>query len=158
MELFIRIKDGEPFEHPIMGENFRQAFPGVEIDNLPPGYMRFVSKKPPTLGPYQRNLRCRYVIAGEYCTEEFVWDELTAEERLAQQDAIKAEWASQQNYASWWFDEITCRFMPPTPIPDETLPYVGRESDKTWVLIPPQPELSIAGWEFNVETEQWVKA
>lgn len=41
MELFIRIKDGQPFEHPIFGCNFRAAFPDVDVDNLPPEFARF---------------------------------------------------------------------------------------------------------------------
>lgn len=41
MELFIRIVDGQPFEHPIFGDNFREAFPDVDVDNLPPEFARF---------------------------------------------------------------------------------------------------------------------
>lgn len=41
MELFIRIIDGQPFEHPIMGENFREAFPHVDVGNLPPEFAKF---------------------------------------------------------------------------------------------------------------------
>lgn len=41
MELFIQIKDGQPFEHPIFGDNFRQAFPDVDVNNLPSEYARF---------------------------------------------------------------------------------------------------------------------
>jgi hypothetical protein len=35
MELFIRLQNGQPFEHPIVGDNFRQAFPDVDVNNLP---------------------------------------------------------------------------------------------------------------------------
>jgi len=41
MELFIQIRDGQPFEHPIFGDNFREAFPHVDVDNLPPEFARF---------------------------------------------------------------------------------------------------------------------
>jgi len=41
MELFIRIVDGQPFEHPILGDNFIQAYPDVDVDNLPPEFARF---------------------------------------------------------------------------------------------------------------------
>lgn len=41
MELFIRIVDGQPFEHPIFGDNFRQAFPDIDTNNLPPAFARF---------------------------------------------------------------------------------------------------------------------
>lgn len=41
MELFIQIRDGQPYEHPIFGDNFRQAFPHIDVNNLPPEFARF---------------------------------------------------------------------------------------------------------------------
>jgi hypothetical protein len=41
MELFIQIRDGQPFEHPIFGDNFRAAFPHINVNNLPPEFARF---------------------------------------------------------------------------------------------------------------------
>ena len=31
MRLFIQIRDGQPFEHPIIEDNFREAFPDIDI-------------------------------------------------------------------------------------------------------------------------------
>jgi hypothetical protein len=54
MELFIQIRDGQPYEHPIFGDNFRQAFPDVDVNNLPPQFARFVRVQPPNLaGVYE---------------------------------------------------------------------------------------------------------
>ena len=54
MELFIRIVDGQPFEHPIFGENFRQAFPDIDVDNLPSEFARFERiEKPNTCGTFE---------------------------------------------------------------------------------------------------------
>lgn len=41
MDLFIQIRDGQPFEHPIFGDNFRDAFPHIDVNNLPPEFARF---------------------------------------------------------------------------------------------------------------------
>jgi len=41
MELYIRIKNGQPFEHPIMGDNFRDVFPDLDVNNLPPEFAKF---------------------------------------------------------------------------------------------------------------------
>jgi hypothetical protein len=41
MELYIQIRNGQPFEHPIFGDNFRQAFPLIDTNNLPPEFARF---------------------------------------------------------------------------------------------------------------------
>ena len=51
MRLFIRIKDGVPFEHPIMEENFRAAFPLIDPDNLPPEFAYFKRDTPPPTSP-----------------------------------------------------------------------------------------------------------
>lgn len=40
-ELFIQIKYGQPYQHPIFGDNFREAFPHVDVNNLPPEFARF---------------------------------------------------------------------------------------------------------------------
>lgn len=42
MNLYIRIRDGQPFEHPIMEDNFFQAFPDVDVNNLPSDFAKFV--------------------------------------------------------------------------------------------------------------------
>lgn len=62
MELFIRIVDGQPFEHPILGDNFRQAFPNVDVDNLPPEFARFerVPCPNPDEGYYLVAATCTY--------------------------------------------------------------------------------------------------
>lgn len=49
MELFIQIRNGQPFEHPIFSDNFRQAFPDVDVDNLPSEFARFERVQNPQL-------------------------------------------------------------------------------------------------------------
>jgi hypothetical protein len=49
MDLFIQIRDGQPFEHPIFGDNFREAFPHVDVNNLPPEFARFERVESPQL-------------------------------------------------------------------------------------------------------------
>lgn len=41
MKLFIQIRDGKPYEHPILEDNFRMAFPDIDINNLPPEFANF---------------------------------------------------------------------------------------------------------------------
>lgn len=41
MRYFIRVQDGVPFEHPITETNMRQAFPKLDLDNLPPEFAPF---------------------------------------------------------------------------------------------------------------------
>lgn len=41
MNLYIQIRNGQPYEHPIMENNFREAFPHIDVDNLPPEFAKF---------------------------------------------------------------------------------------------------------------------
>lgn len=42
MEMFIRIENGQPVDHPIMGDNFRRAFPYIDPSNPSPDFAKFV--------------------------------------------------------------------------------------------------------------------
>jgi hypothetical protein len=54
MKLFIQIRDGQPFEHPIMEDNFYQAFPHISPNDLPPQFAHFERIEPPNnVGVYE---------------------------------------------------------------------------------------------------------
>lgn len=142
MDLFIRIQDGQPFEHPIFGDNFRQAFPEIDTENLPEGFARFERVLcPNAAGVYEV----------DYCTYEWVdgvvkdvWRvrPMTDEEKAAKQQLVK-DWWAQHGYASWTFDEEACMFVPPVPYPNDGTPYHWHEEALSWepggVLLPPSP-------------------
>lgn len=140
MELFIRIKDGQTFQHPILGDNFRQAFPDVDVNNLPPDFARFERIAAPVLGVYQKNQRCEYEqgVDGVY-RDTWYCDEMTAEEIKEKQDAVKAHWISSNGYASWVFDEDSCTFQPPVPYPADDKAYRWDEDTISWqeIILPP---------------------
>jgi hypothetical protein len=57
MELYIQIRDGQPYEHPILGDNFREAFPHIDVNNLPPEFARFERLPNPEIATtYQVNV------------------------------------------------------------------------------------------------------
>lgn len=155
MQLFIRVKDGQPFEHPIFEDNFRAAFPEVNIDNLPDGFAKFVRVLPPTLGVYEKNQTVSYEFVNGMYTDVFRCEQMTAEEITAKQEAVKADWA-EKGFASWSFDEALCTFVAPIAKPNDGNNYFWRESDLSWVFVPAPPKGE--GWTFNVETGLWVKA
>jgi hypothetical protein len=53
LELYIQIRDGQPFEHPIFADNFRQAFPDVDTENLPDTFAKFIRVDAPVLAAYE---------------------------------------------------------------------------------------------------------
>ena len=107
MKLFIQIKDGKPFEHPILGENFCQAFPEIDVNNLPPEFARFERVERPVLGEYQ-------VLVSENPTYELidgvykdVWHtrEMNAEEKLIIKqrkiENYKQAWENRPQSKNW---------------------------------------------------------
>lgn len=136
MELFIRIKDGQPFEHPIFGDNFRQAFPNVDTNNLPAEFARFERVQAPVLGVYEKNQRVQYE-RGQDGVYRDVWycDPMTAEDIAAKQQATKDAWAANGGFVSWPFNEATCSFEPPAPYPTDGKRYVWDEPTLAWVEV-----------------------
>lgn len=133
MELYIRIKDGAPFEHPILGDNFRQAFPDVDTNNLPPEFASFTRIEPPVEGVYEVYVGVEYQLLedGSYKDVHTLRD-MTAEEKTAKQDAVKADWEGN-GFGSWIFNEDTCSFGPPEPYPEDGKSYVWDEDSLSWV-------------------------
>jgi len=133
MELYIRIKDGVPFEHPIIGDNFRQAFPDIDTNNLPPEFAPFTRIEPSAIDVYEVYEGAEYQLQedGSYMDVHIIRD-MTAEEKTAQQDAVKADWQTN-GYASWTFNEDTCSFDPPEPYPDDGKLYYWDEDSVSWV-------------------------
>lgn len=80
MELFIKIVDGQPFEHPIFLDNFLQAFPDVDINNLPPEFARFVRKPKPEHGRFEKT-SVSYGWDGDVVTDVWTIEPMTDVEK-----------------------------------------------------------------------------
>ena len=157
MKLYIRIKDGQTFEHPIFEDNFREAFPDVDVDNLPDEFAHFERVAPPTLGVYEvyEGTSYGHVVGKLYADVHHV-RQMTNEEITAKQEAVKAEWAAANNgFNSWNFSDALCKYVAPAAYPEDGNQYVWRESDLSWVLVPTPPKGE--GWTFNIQTGNWVK-
>lgn len=53
MNLYIRLQNGQPIEHPIFETNLKEAFPNVDLNNLPPEFARFTRIQRPKPSLYQ---------------------------------------------------------------------------------------------------------
>lgn len=135
MELYIRIKDGQPFEHPIFGDNFRQAFPDVDTNHLPSGFARFVRVDPPVLGVYEKNQTVSYQLVDGVYTDVFACEQMTAEEIAAKQQATKDAWVAKGGFASFVFNEATCSFDSPIPYPTDGKNYRWDEPTVSWIEV-----------------------
>lgn len=134
MELFIQIRNGQPFEHPIFGDNFRQAFPNIDTNNLPESFARFVRVERPAVGVYEVYEGVTYEWQNGLVTDVHHVRAMTAEEITAKQAAVKTSWA-ENGYVSWVFDEAICSFKAPTPYPTDGKIYRWDEPTTSWVEV-----------------------
>lgn len=72
MDLFIQMRNGQPFEHPIFGDNFREAFPHIDVDNLPPEFARFERIEKPIAGIFEVVEESTYQLIGSVVKD--VWN------------------------------------------------------------------------------------
>jgi hypothetical protein len=134
MELFIKIKDGKPFEHPILGNNFRQVFPHIDINDLSPEFARFERVPLPNIGAYEVYENTTYERDGEVFKDVHHVRAMTEEEKQIKQNAVKAQWV-ETGPASWFFDEASCTFKPPVLRPNDGNRYVWDETTTGWLKL-----------------------
>ena len=133
MNLYIQIENGEPVNHPIMESNLVQVFPNIDLNNLPSNYARFERVSCcPEIGVYEVNEGTTYEWVDGVVKDVHHIRPMTTEERTVKQDATKAEW-QQNGFASWIFNEETCRFEAPVPYPSDGKFYVWDEPTTNWV-------------------------
>jgi hypothetical protein len=53
MNLYIRIQDGQPFEHPLFESNVKEVWPDIDLNNLPSNLVRFERVQPPVPGSFE---------------------------------------------------------------------------------------------------------
>ncbi len=138
MELFIRIVDGQPIEHPILGDNFRQAFPDIDTENLPPNFAKFVRVDVPDMGPYEIHEGSQYGWKDGVITDIHQIREMTEEEKIEKQNKIKLEWLNSNGFKSWIFNEEICEYQPPVPKPNDGNLYYWNERDVKWEIFDPE--------------------
>lgn len=136
MRLFIRIKDGQPFEHPIFEDNFVQAFTEIDLENLPEEFAVFERIPMPQIGTYDFYEGVSYEWDNGVVKDVHHVRSMTNEEIAEKQEFIKDSWNSNPNsFKSWVFDEEKCMFIPPIPYPNDRKFYRWDESVTNWVEI-----------------------
>jgi hypothetical protein len=110
MDLYIRIKDGQPFEHPILGTNFKTAFTNVDVNNLPPEFAQFERVEKPVVGVYDVYEGVTYEWVEGVVKDVHHIRQMTVEEKTAKQEAAKALFPNHEN-EGYVFDENTCSFI-----------------------------------------------
>lgn len=131
MNLYIKIENGVPKDHPIFEDNFLAAFPAIDINNLPPEFAKFVRVPMPKLSPYDKGATVRYDWVDGVVQDVWTVETMTAEERAAKIEEAKA----YPHPASWVFNEEVCGWMPPFPPPSDGKQYRWDEPTLSWVEV-----------------------
>ena len=132
MELFIRIIDGQPFEHPIFEDNFKEAFPDVDLNNLPSEFLKFVRVEKPILKKYEVcENESTYKIVDGICTDDWSLRLMTEEEKAAK-DVLLEELRNAPFGPEWVFDEDFCFWKFRVPYPTDGKQYVWNETEYAW--------------------------
>lgn len=145
MNLYIQIRDGKPFEHPIFEDNFKEAFPHIDVNNLPPEFAKFVRIEPPQLNRYETfdDPSVTYELIDDVWTDVFHVRPMTQEERAIVQKPFKDFWfklPNRENFSAWIFDEELCEYAPPIPRPNDGKEYFWQGTTNSWVERPPKPD------------------
>jgi hypothetical protein len=159
MELYIQIRNGQPFEHPIFGDNFRQAFPHIDVDNLPPEFAKFERVERPILGVYQVMVQDdpTYELVDGIWKDVWHVRDMTAEEITAKQQVAKDAWAAlpnRDNFAAWTFDEAALTYVPPIPRPEGDVAWDG--TTNTWKERATRPDDGNP-YKWDIPSWSWVE-
>lgn len=146
MNFVIRIENGQLVDHPIAIENFRQAFPNFDENNLPPEFVEFKRVPKPNLGPYETmdSFDITYQFIDGVWTDVWPVREMTNTEKSDKIAVTQSAWAERNqennnNWSAWTFDEPQCAYVPPIPRPSDDKRYFWHGPTLSWVELPQRP-------------------
>jgi hypothetical protein len=157
MNLYIETdSNGNPINHPAFEDNLIQAF-GV----IPNHWEPFIRVNRPVPNVYQvlNKTEATYQKIDGVWTDVWIVRDMTEEEKLAHQNEVKQEWASRPNseyLKAWVFNEETCSFDPPIPMPNDGKQYFWQGVSNSWVELPPYPN---DGKRYKIDnpTATWIE-
>ena len=91
LELYIQIRDGQPFEHPIFADNFKMAFPDANVNDLPADqFAKFIRVDAPVPDTYEVYEGVTYQWVDGVVKDVHTVRAMTDEERAAKDVEIAA--------------------------------------------------------------------
>jgi len=130
-DLYIKIKDGVPFEHPIYEWNLKMVYPDFDPNNLPKDFVKFIRLSPPIVGLFDVVEGPTYELKDNICQDFYTIRPMTDEERKAKINEFKGE----PPLPSWVFDENSLTWLPPVAMPTDGKEYAWDERTKSWHAI-----------------------
>jgi hypothetical protein len=142
MNYYIEVDEfGNTKNHPAMEDNLLQVF-----EEIPNNWEPFIDLSKPEPGPYQNieGLETYVKVNGSWVRDYRLVD-MTDDEKIEKQNAIKELWAKQFKLKSWTFNEELCWYEPPIPYPGDvndplSKVYTWNEDELNWIEIVPNQE------------------
>lgn len=137
MNLYIRLENGQPVEHPIILKNLLAAYPEIDPNNIPGIFVKFQRVDCPEILPYKINEGVTYEWVDGIVTDVWHIRDMTDTEKTDFQDQLKSQWAETGGYPSWIFNEELCMFEAPSPRPDKhgNISYTWDELSLAWIEV-----------------------
>lgn len=156
MNLYIETdSNGNPINHPAFEDNLIQSF-GV----IPNHWEPFIRVERPVPNVYQvlNKTEATYQKIDGVWTDFWIVRDMTEEEKIVKQQAVIDEWNLNPriNLSAWIFDEATCSYQPPTPMPTDGQDYFWQGTTNTWQVRPPYPTDGKT-YKFDFFAWNWVK-
>ena len=156
MNLYIETENGAPKNHPAFERNLVQAF-----GEIPAHWEPFVRVERPIPTLYQTmDDEPTYSKVDGVWTDVWSLRDMTAEEKLAKQQAVVTAFNSREqaeNWSAWTLDEATCTMQPPIPRPEpiEGVNTFWCGAENNWKQAPLRP-VDNNQHKFDFFAWQWV--
>ena len=128
---FIRVVNGEAFEHPITEENLQMVVQDFDPENPPEGLEKFIRKPVPAVGFLETFVGTTYKRVDGIIQDVHEIRPLTEDEKNAKIKFMKDHFP----FPSWTLDEIKGEWIPPIPHPNDGKCYVWDEEKQIWFEI-----------------------
>lgn len=134
MNLYIKIVNNEPYEHPMIEDNVKSCYPLIDFNNLSKDWAKFERNSMPRLDAYQ-------IAHNTYEWHEDkvidVWHvrEMNDEEKIEKQNRVRQAWKESGSFEDWIFNEEKCLYEPPTPMPLDGENYIWNQETSQWQKI-----------------------
>jgi hypothetical protein len=131
-DLYIQIVDGQPHEHPIFANNFKDAFPDIDTENLPSNFAKFIRVKQPEIGLFEVLEPVTYQWFDNVVKDVWTYRPMTDQEKRDFIAQVKSE--AIKRFDSWVWSDEELRYLAPVIRPNDGKNYVWSESNLNWIL------------------------
>lgn len=128
MKMYILLKNGEPFLHPILESNFLENFQYLGNQE----YVEFKRNPVPQISRFEVFERTDYRWNGNVVEDVHIIRPMTAEEKNLTIEEYKQNWA-KIGFKSWIFNEVSMVYEPPFPAPNDGKVYYWDGQLDNWV-------------------------